>query len=63
MISYKLVTLNYDQTNFILFMWNNGTRKIIYDYYKLVIVMIIYQIGTLAYDQTYLQLFWGGRSQ
>ena len=63
MISYKLVTLNYDQTNFILFMWNNGTRKIIYDNYKLVIVMIIYQIGTLAYDQTYLQLFWGGRSQ
>ena len=44
-------------------MWNNGTSKIIYDNYKLVFVIISYEIATLTYDQTYLRsLIWNNNT-
>ena len=40
-------------------MWNNGTREIIYDYYKIGFVMIIYGIIILNYDQTHFTIIDG----
>ena len=46
MISYKIVTLTYDQSYLQFLVLNNGTIKIIYDNYKLVFVIINYTMIT-----------------
>ena len=47
---------NYDQSYLQLFMWNNGTRNVIKNIYRIFFVLVRYQIVTLTYDYIYSQL-------